>query len=196
MFMGGLYLAIDATAGERERGSLEPLFTTPAPRAHLIYGKLLAVCVYMFFSLTLTLVACALVLPLIRIEDFGMTADLGAWTVVRLILVTLPLIPLGAALMALVASFTRSYREAQSYLGFVIVVPTLPLAFVGALSLQPSPALMAIPSLSQHFLMTSLLRGDALVPAQVLISAGTSLTLGIALAWFAGRLYMREAILG
>ena len=47
MLMGGMYLAIDATAGERERGSLEPLLTVPVPRAHLIYGKILATCAYM-----------------------------------------------------------------------------------------------------------------------------------------------------
>ena len=44
MLMGGLYLAIDATAGERERGSLEPLLTVPVPREQLIYGKILAAC--------------------------------------------------------------------------------------------------------------------------------------------------------
>ena len=51
MLMGGMYLAIDATAGERERGSLEPLLTVPAQRAHLIYGKILAACAYMSLSL-------------------------------------------------------------------------------------------------------------------------------------------------
>ena len=54
MLMGGMYLAIDATAGERERGSLEPLLTVPVRREHLIYGKILATCAYMALSLTLT----------------------------------------------------------------------------------------------------------------------------------------------
>src|SRR5262249_42667121 len=50
MLMGGMYLAIDATAGERERGSLEPLLTLPVRREHLIYGKILATCAYMTLS--------------------------------------------------------------------------------------------------------------------------------------------------
>ena len=54
MLMGGLYLAIDATAGERERGSLEPLLTVPVRRDHLIYGKILAACAYMSLSLVLS----------------------------------------------------------------------------------------------------------------------------------------------
>src|SRR5439155_212050 len=52
MLMGGMYLAIDATAGERERGSLEPLLTVPVRREALMFGKILATCAYMTASLT------------------------------------------------------------------------------------------------------------------------------------------------
>ena len=193
---GGTYLAIDATAGERERGSLESLLTTPVPRTHIIYGKILATCAYMLASLVLTVVACAIAVRFVRLEDFGMTANLGPLTVLGIIGVVATLIPLGAALMTVVASFTRSYREAQSYLSFVIMVPTMPLAFIGALGLQPTPALMAVPSLGQHFMMTSLLRGEGLALQSFAISAGASLALGALLAWIAGRLYERESILG
>jgi hypothetical protein len=87
MFMGGMYLAIDSTAGERERGSLEPLFTTPAPRAALVYGKILATASYMLVSLTLTVLACAVVVQFLRLENFGMSANLGPGTALALIAV-------------------------------------------------------------------------------------------------------------
>jgi sodium transport system permease protein len=196
MLAGGMYLAIDATAGERERGSLESLLTTPVKRTHLIYGKIAATCAYMLASLVLTVTACAVAVRFVRLEDFGMSANLGPAAVLGLIAVVAPMVLLGAALMTVVASFTRSYREAQSYLGFVIMVPTLPLAFVNLLGLQPTLPLMAVPSLGQHFLMTSLLRGEGVDPAGFAVSAGASLLLGLALAWVAGRLYDREAILG
>ncbi len=196
MLMGGIYLAIDATAGERERGSLEALLTTPVPRRQIIYGKILATCAYMFVSLVLTVSACSIAVRFVRLEDFGMTANLGPLTVLGLIGVCMPLIPAGAALMTVIASFTRSYREAQSYLGFAMMLPTLPLAFIGLLGLKPSLPLMAVPSLSQHFLMTSLLRDEPLGPLNLLVSASVSLALGAALAWLAGRLYERESILG
>jgi sodium transport system permease protein len=105
-------------------------------------------------------------------------------------------VPLGAGVLAIVASFTRSYREAQTYLSFVLLVPTLPLAFVNLLGLKPTAALMAVPSLSQHFLITYLLRDETIPPAQLAVSIAASLGLGVALAWLAGRLYRREAILG
>jgi sodium transport system permease protein len=196
MFMGGMYLAIDSTAGERERGSLEPLFTTPAPRAALVYGKILATASYMLVSLTLTVLACAVVVQFLRLENFGMSANLGPGTALALIAVTAPLILAGAALMTVVASFTKTYREAQTYVGFVMLIPTLPLAFVTLLNLKPTLPLMAVPSLSQHFLMNALLRDDPVDPLAIAVSAGASLALGVVLAWIAARLYTREGILG
>jgi sodium transport system permease protein len=111
-------------------------------------------------------------------------------------LLTAPLALAGAGLMTIVASFTRSFREAQTYLSFVILVPTMPLALVGLLDLKPTIAAMATPSLSQHFLMTRVLRDETPFVWEILLSAGVSLALGVLLAWIAGKLYEREAILG
>jgi sodium transport system permease protein len=196
MLMGGVYLAIDATAGERERGSLEPLLTLPVARAQLIFGKILAACAYMLLSLILTVAAFALLLRFVGLERLGMSINLGPAVAVRLVLYCLPLVPLGAALMTIVAAYTRTYREAQSYLGLVLLVPTLPLVFAGVLGLRPSLALMAIPSLSQHFLITSLLRAEPLPSRFVLLACGATLALGAVLVAIAGRLYRREALLG
>ena len=196
MFTGGLYLAIDSTAGERERGSLEALLTTPLPRAHIIYGKILATAAYMLISLVVTLAALAIALRFTRLEDWGMSVNLGLPQVLAMALLTAPLALAGAGLMTIVASFTRSFREAQTYLSFVILVPTMPLALVGLLDLKPTVAAMATPSLSQHFLMTRVLRGETPLVWEILLSAGVSLALGVLLAWIAGKLYEREAILG
>jgi sodium transport system permease protein len=194
--MGGLYLAIDATAGERERGSLEPLLTLPVRRAHLIFGKILATCAYMALSLMLTVLAFAVMLRFTGLERFGMSANFGPWVAARLILFCLPLVPLGAALMTIVAAYTRSYREAQTWLGLVLLVPTLPLALAAVKGLRPTLALMAVPSLGQHFLITSLLRDEPLPKAYLALSVGATLAIGAALIAVAGRLYRREALLG
>ena len=196
MLMGGMYLAIDATAGERERGSLEPLLTVPVPRQQLIYGKILATCAYMVVSLVLTVTAFAVVLRFTGLERFGMSVNFGPRVALEVIVLTLPLVPLGAALMTLVAAYTRSYREAQTYLALVLLVPTVPLAFAGLLGLRPRPALMAVPSLSQHFLITSLLRAEAPPAGWVALSVGATLALAAVLVVVAGGLYRREALLG
>jgi len=99
-------------------------------------------------------------------------------------------------LMTIVAAFTRSYREAQTYLGLVLLVPTLPLVFASTLGLRPSLGLMAVPSLSQHFLITSLLRDEPVPAAFLAVSVVATLAVGGALIMLAGRLYDREALLG
>ena len=196
MLMGGMYLAIDATAGERERGSLEPLLTLPVRREYLILGKILATCAYMTLTLLLTVTAFALLLRYTGLERLGMSVDFGPRAALTIVLYCLPLVPLGAALMTLVAAFTRSYREAQTWLGLVLLVPTLPLAFAGIMGLRASRALMAVPSLSQHFLITSVLRAEPLPSAYVGISVGTTLGLAALLIALAAGLYRREALLG
>ncbi len=196
MLMGGMYLAIDATAGERERGSLEPLLTVPVRRQDLIYGKMLATCAFMTLSLSLTVTAFAIVLRFAGLERFGMSVNFGPLVALSVVTVCLPLVPLGAALMTIVAAFTRSYREAQTYLGLVLLVPTLPLVFAGVLGLRPTAGLMAVPSLSQHFLITSLMRDDPLPATFLALSVGVTLAVGALLVFIAGRLYHREALLG
>jgi sodium transport system permease protein len=196
MLIGGFYLAIDTTAGERERGSLEPLLALPVLRAELIVGKMLATSAFMSISLLLTLAAFGVVLQFIPLEALGMSANFGPRVVLAIFLVMLPFVPLGAGLMTAVASFTRSNREAQSWLSVVMLLPIAPIMFAVVNGTKPTAALMMVPSLSQHLLATSLMRGDAIPPLHAVISAGTTLALGGLLVWIAIRLYKREAILG
>jgi sodium transport system permease protein len=196
MLVGGFYLAIDTTAGERERGSLEPLLGLPVNRAELIVGKILATSAFMSISLLLTLTAFGIVLQFIPLEALGMSANFGPRVVLAIFAVMLPFVPLGAGLMTSVASFTRSNREAQSWLSVVMLLPIAPIMFAVVNGTKPSATLMTIPSLSQHLLATSLMRGDAIPPLHALISAGTTLLFGAVFVGLAIRLYKREAILG
>jgi sodium transport system permease protein len=193
---GGLHLAIDTTAGERERKSLEPLLTLPVARASLIIGKMTATVCYMLASLALTLVAFTIALRQMPLEQIGMSSNFGFATAALAFALLCPFAPLGAALMTTVASFTKTYREAQTYLTFVLLVPTLPLIVASVLNVEPTAKLMWIPSLSQHLLITTLIKDQPLSPAFVAISVVSSLALGVLLAVVAVRLYRREAILG
>jgi sodium transport system permease protein len=196
VLMGGLYLAIDSTAGERERGSLEALLCLPVARSSLLGGKILATCAYMCISLALSLTAFVAVFRFVPLERLGMSANLGAGTALIFFAICLPFVPLGAALMTLVASFTRSYREAQTYLTAVLLVPTLPIAFASIYSLKTRSSLMFIPSLSQHLLMTSVLKDETVAAADVWVSAAASLGLAAALMVLTARHWRRETMLG
>jgi sodium transport system permease protein len=196
LLMGGLYLAIDSTAGERERGSLEALLSLPVPRASLVGGKILATCAFMSISLALSLSAFVLVFRFVPLDRIGMSANLGWVTALRFFAICLPFIPLGAALMTLVASFTRTYREAQTYLTTVLLVPTLPIVFASIYSLKTQRSLMFIPSLSQHLLMTSILKDEAVPLVDVMVSAAAALAVAAAMFWLTTRQWRRETMLG
>jgi sodium transport system permease protein len=196
VLMGGLYLAIDSTAGERERGSLEALLSLPVARGSLVGGKILATCAYMSVSLAISLTAFVVVFRFVPLERLGMSANLGVGTAIEFFAICVPFVPLGAALMTLVASFTRSYREAQTYLTTVLLVPTLPIAFASIYSLKAQSSMMWMPSLSQHLLMTSVLKDEPIATWDVVSSAGSSLGIAIVLGLLTARHWRRETMLG
>lgn len=171
--MGGFYLAIDSTAGERERRSLEPLLTVPVKRSSLLLGKMAATTAYMLLALVLTLAGFTVALRFAPLEPLGMSSSFGVGAAVSAFAIVLPFAPLGAALMTLVASFTRSYKEAQTYVTLVLLVPTVPLIFATMLNMKATGTLMWIPSLSQHLLVTALIRQESIPLAFYAQSAGS-----------------------
>ncbi|MDH3266162.1 MAG: ABC transporter permease subunit, partial [Gammaproteobacteria bacterium] len=82
LLMGGMYLAIDTTAGERERGSLEPLLSLPVTRDQLMLGKISATCVFMAVSLMLSLCSFFVALKFMPLQQLGMTPNFGPVVVV------------------------------------------------------------------------------------------------------------------
>jgi sodium transport system permease protein len=189
-------LAIDATAGERERGSLEPLLCLPVKRDQLIFGKIFAACFFMAISLALSLISFYFTLKFVPLEDLGMTPNFGPGVVVTAYLLLLPFALLGASLMTLVASFTKSYKEAQTWLSVVLLAPTLPILVVSILMVRSSTELMLIPSLSQHLLLVGLIRNEPLNFLDAGISITSTLVIGGLLTLLCARLYRREGLLG
>jgi len=196
LLMGGMYLAIDTTAGERERGSLEPLLALPVTRGQLMLGKIAATCVFMAVSLMLSLCSFFVALKFMPLEQLGMTPNFGPDVLVAAFLVLAPFILLGASLMTLVASFTKSYKEAQTWLSIVLVAPTLPILIVSILTLRPQLEFMFVPSLSQHLLLVDLIKNEPVNIMHVAISVTSTLAIGGALTWICARLYRREGLLG
>ena len=196
LLTGGMNLAIDATAGERERGSLEPLLCLPVTRDQLIVGKIFAACLFMALSLFLSLTTFFVTLKFVPLQELGMTPNFGPDVVLIGFFLLLPFTLLGAALMTLVASFTKSYKEAQTWLSVVLLAPTLPILIVSILMVRSSTALMFIPSLSQHLLLVGLIKNEPLNMLHVAVSVIGTLALGVLATALCARLYRREGLLG
>lgn len=195
VFMGGFYLAIDATAGEREHGSLEPLLAQPISRTELVLGKVVAASVFSAVSTILFLASLAVSVPFVPLHRVGMSLSIGFTDCVAMFALSVPLILLGAALLTVVASFARSYKEAQTYLSLVVLVPTFPLIVTQLLGFEPNAWLMLVPSLSQATLISDLIEGDRLVWSHVALSVASTGLLALLLTWLAVRLYSRERML-
>lgn len=194
--IGAFYLAIDATAGERERGSLEPLLTTAVPRGTLISGKLAAVTVFSAVSLGLDVVALAWSQGLIPAAKLNIVVNFGWHTALATFLVTLPFCLLMAALLTVVASFTKSYKEAQTWLSFIFILPMIPVFALFLFPVEPNLWMMLVPALSQDVLASMLMKGTALNTGFVVVSIVSTLVIGLLLARLAVWLYSREKLLG
>ncbi len=167
VFLGGMYLAIDLTAGERERQSLEPLFANPVPRWKILAGKLIAICTFSTVSLLLSIAAFSTAGFFIPTDKLGIALDLGPRFGGYVLLLMLPLVVLLAALQSLVAAFAKSYREAQTYLSILMIIPVLPSAMLAVLPIKAQTWMYAVPLLGQNLGIVQVLRGDAMTMEQI-----------------------------
>ena len=192
IFTGCFYLAIDATAGERERGSLEPLLTQPISRFQLVLGKVIAASAFSLLNLTVFLISLYFALQLVPFERIGMSLEFNLSQLLMIIAITSPLILFAASLLTVVSTFAKSYKEAQTYLSFVIVMPTLPLIVTQIVGIEPSIGSMSVPSLGQAILTSQIIKGEAISNTFVLVSVGVTLSITLLLFLQAIKMYQKE----
>ena len=183
VFLGGMYLAIDTTAGERERQSLEPLLANPVGRGTLLAGKLAATVSFALVSLLLATIAFGVVGRFLPVEKLDIVLDLGPRFAAFVLLLMLPLAVLLATLQTLVSAYAKSYREAQTYLSILMLLPVIPSLLLAVLPVQAKPWMYAVPLLGQQLGIMDLVRGEAIgaLPLAAVL-AGTSLAAVLAFA--------------
>ena len=166
---GALNAALDTTAGERERGSLEPLLMNPAPKAALVLGKWGAVA---SVGMLIAVLSCLSFLPgqwLLRSETLSAMFRFGAREAVWFIFLLLPLAGALAALLMAIAIRCRSIKEAQaSATVLVLGVSLLPLLTLFNQEGE-APWHLWVPALAQVTLMGRVLKGEAVAAPDVLL---------------------------
>ena len=194
-FTGATHLAMDTTAGEKERKSLEPLLINPVPRWQIMTGKMLTTTVFALASLALTLVSFRIVLPFMPVGAFGMDLTLGLETLMKILVVVSPVAILAAALLTLLASFAKSYREAQSYMGLVILIPMIPSLIFMANPVKAESWMMNVPLFSQNMLIGEFIRDQPVPLAWYALSIASTMVIGLALAVVAANLYNKPKLI-
>jgi sodium transport system permease protein len=195
VFIGGMYLAIDTTAGERERGSLEPLIINPVGRHELVLGKLGATLVFTLLAVVETLLGFYVMLNYLPLESLGVKLSFGLGALSLVFLLTVPMMLLAGSLQMIVATLTRSYKEAQTYLGFMPLVPAIPGLFLALSPVKAKWWMMLIPTFGEQLLINQVMRGEEIPPFHVLLSAVTTVLVGVALTVIAILMHTRERIL-
>jgi len=193
-FIGGMALAIDTTAGERERQSLEPLFANPVTRGSLLAGKLGATASFALVTVLISIVAFSIVGHFLPTEKLGMSLELGLRFGVLTLCVMLPLVFLLATLQTLAAAFAKSYREAQTYLSLLMFVPIIPTMLLSVFPLKVQTWMYAVPVMSQQVAITRFLRGDFVTTPQLLLCFGTTAIAALVVYLVTSRIYASERL--
>jgi sodium transport system permease protein len=190
-FTGGMFLALDATAGERERGSLVPLLLNPIPSLQLAAGKWIAVAAFAVAGLALNLAAFTAVFEWSRINPPSGTAwAFVLWVVCGLV----PLALLGAALHILTGTASRTLKDAQARLSIVTLVPMMTGMFLVFFPDTIGRWWFAMPVIGQQALIGEALRGHPVSLVQAFVLATLTLTATAALVLTAGRVMSRDGV--
>lgn len=195
LFMGSMYLAIDTMAGEKERNSLEALLLNPIKRSNLLVGKLFATISFGLMTMVITLITFKLVMPFMPLEEMGMTVDLGVKNISILVLVLAPLAIMAASLQTIIATFSKSFKEAQTYVGMLMIVPMIPSMALMFMPVKEKIWMMATPILSQNLVINKIMRGESVEALSIVLAIIGSLLTGLVLALVAIKLYNRESLL-
>lgn len=160
-FFGCSYVAIDLTAGERERGSLEPLLLNPVRPFHLVAAKAAATTAFSLLSVLVTVVSFAVIVPLIPFEEIGLSLRLSPTTLLRFIGLLVPTSFLAAAAQLAIGAASKNTKTAQATLGVILVLPMAPGILVSLFPQQPSFGNMLVPILGESIIALRILRGEA-----------------------------------
>ena len=196
IFNGASPVITDATAGERERGSLEPLLINPLPRGWIAIGKMLSAMPFALVNLMITLAGFAAIFRILPVEELiGVQIGFDPGALLAVFLICLPIVFLACAIQTLIASFTKTTKEAGTYLPFIGLIPSLPGLALAFLPVKPDLWTMLIPTFGQQILINQFLRYEPVSMQNIVISALLTLLLTLVITFIAVKLYEGERII-
>jgi sodium transport system permease protein len=192
--IGGIPLAIDSTTGERERGSLESLLMNPVSSQVLVTGKWLAASTFACGCVSVATLWTMTVFRWIPWHEMGVPLRLQDQDFVNLLVLMLPMAMLMSALLLCLFALSRSFKEAMSYIGFLMLIPTLPGLLATLYPLSNRPWLAPVPFIGQFALASDVLAGREPAVYWYGVAAIGALAAGIGLVALTARLLRRESV--
>lgn len=195
-FTGGMPLATDSTAGERERGSMEALLVNPAPRVAIAAGKWVAGTLTAMLSVTVSGGLLFALFQYIPLQDLGIRFHLGQQELIGTLVIVLPLCPLIVSIQMYVATFAKSFKEAQSYLSFLMMAQMVPGMMT---TMNPASAkawwMYYVPWIGAQTLLTDILGNKPISPAVFVVIGVLNIVLAVIAVRATAGLLVREKII-
>jgi len=194
---GAMYPAMDLTAGEKERGTMETILSSPISRMHLVLGKFFLILTAALGTAALSVLSMGVsfsVLSHYTGQAAALVLKLGPKTVLSVFLMALPVAVLFSAALMTIALFAKTYKEAQSYLTpmtFVVIIPAVAAMLPGV---ELTPKLSLIPILNVSLLCKELVAGTYHWNSIMLIFLSTCVYAAAAL-FIAIKMFQRESVL-
>jgi len=180
VFISGMNLAIDTSAGERERNSLALLLSHPMSTRQLIVGKIIAVSCFALLGLILILLVSKVAYAFVPWQKIGFTVNITQDFMGLMFLVGIPVALMAATLQLYVSFMAKTFKEAQSYLTMVLFVP-LALSMAASYNIAPD-VLQWLPVSGQQQALMDFIKGHDIPMMQLIVSSITTLIIAIALA--------------
>ncbi|RJG15405.1 ABC transporter permease [Massilia cavernae] len=184
-FICGLSAAVDSTAGERERRSLEVLMAQPVRPSELIIGKWLTSGLLAVIGITLELALAHAILSWLPLEEIGMVWRVTSFDLAMVCLASVPLSMLAASVHIALAMNAKSFKEAQSMASIVVLLPMIPGVVVSMMELKTAMWMYAVPMLSNQTLLREIAKGGDMGVAPFVLTFFSSLVPALAGVAFA-----------
>lgn len=200
---GAMYPAMDLTAGEKERGTIETLLCSPVSRTHLVLGKFLMVLTASIATAVLAIISMALSFGAGKKLLLGVThgtagaalqITITGKAIVSIFLVVLPLAVFFSAALLALSLFAKSFKEAQSYISPLMIVVVMPAVAALLPGVELNAALALIPVLNTSLVGKEIITGTYHWNLIALIFLSSSVYAGIAIA-ITVKLFQREDVL-
>jgi sodium transport system permease protein len=194
-FTGAMGISTDSTAGERERGSFEALLVNPAPRMAIAAGKWLAGTLTGMLTVLITAALLFAMFQNLPLQDLGIRFRLGSPELIRTLAVVLPLCPLIVAIQMYVATFAKSFKEAQSYLSFLMMAQMVPGMMATMNTMSTKAWMYYVPWIGQQTLLTDVLGNKPISAVVFVMVAVINLALAMVMMRATASLLHRERII-
>jgi sodium transport system permease protein len=172
--LGGMTIAIDSTAGERERGSLEPLLANPVPAREFALGKWLAAWTFACTVAMLTLTGFAVASLAYAQKKLPSLQAIGVTELAQFLVIIIPFAAMTSALTLLICTSGRSYREAQTYMSYLVSVVSFVPVVMMLTNMKEAAWQLAVPMVAQQVVLGRVMRGDGMGPFDYLVPAAVA----------------------